>query len=249
MVKRKVLAGIALVGLTFAGGKPENGAHWGYTGKIGPAYWGDLSPAYIMCKIGKNQSPIDIDERKAVKACLQPLKVDYTADSKYVVNNGHTVKVVTAGKSYIEVDGKKFYLLQFHFHAPSEHTVNGKHYPFEAHFVHADREGNLAVVAVLFKVGKENPTLERILQYTPTEVGEKRYLTVKVNPALLLPQEKDYYYYSGSLTTPPCSEGVRWFVMKTPMEMSKGQLQKFEEIFGVPNNRPVQPLNARKVLK
>jgi carbonic anhydrase len=166
-----------------------------------------------------------------------------------VVNNGHTVKVVTAGKSYIEVDGKRFYLLQFHFHAPSEHTVNGKHYPFEAHFVHADQKGNLAVVAVLFKVGKKNPTLERILQYTPTEVGKKNYLTVKVNPALLLPQEKDYYYYSGSLTTPPCSEGVRWFVMKTPMEMSKEQLQKFEEIFGVPNNRPVQPLNARKVLR
>lgn len=245
---KKVLLTLLVASLGFAGGHGNN-VKWGYEGSIGPNYWGDLSPKFIMCKIGKNQSPIDINSKDTVKACLKPIKFHYIADAKYVLNNGHTIKVVTAGESYIVVDGKKFYLKQFHFHAPSEHTVSGKYYPFEAHFVHIDKEGNIAVIGVLFKVGKENPELAKIWKDMPKRVGEKNVLTSKVNPYLLLPKNKDYYRYSGSLTTPPCSEGVRWFVFKEPVELSKEQLKKFKEIMGFPNNRPVQPINARKVLK
>ncbi len=247
MVKKALIVSATFFGLSFAGGHVM--VEWGYEGKIGPEYWGDLSPEFIMCKIGKNQSPIDIDTSKAVKACLEPIEFHYVADAKYVVNNGHTIMVETEGRSYIVVDGKKFYLKQFHFHAPSEHTVDGEYYPFEAHFVHADREGNLAVIGVLYKVGRENPTLARIWNDMPTKKGEKRVLTSKVNPSLLIPKNGDYYRYSGSLTTPPCSEGVRWFVMKEVEELSAEQLKMFEGVMGGPNNRPVQPLNARKVLK
>jgi len=245
-VRLKLLAISTLVGaLSFA----SEGAKWGYTGEIGPERWGDLSPSYIMCKIGKNQSPIDISKEKTAKACLEPLRLHFAADAKYVLNNGHTIKVVTKGEGYFEVDGKRFYLKQFHFHAPSEHTIEGKHYPFEAHFVTADKEGNLAVIGVLFKVGKENPELAKIWSVMPQKVGEKKTLPYKVNPINLLPEERDYYYYSGSLTTPPCTEGVRWFVMKEPVELSKEQLELFRKVMGVDNNRPVQPLNARKVLR
>ncbi len=247
MVKKASVVSAIFFGLSLAGG--HGMVEWGYKGKIGPEYWGDLSPEFVMCKIGKNQSPIDIDTSKAVKACLEPIEFHYVADAKYVVNNGHTIMVETEGKSYIVVDGKKFYLKQFHFHAPSEHTVDGKYYPFEAHFVHTDRKGNLAVIGVLYKVGRENPTLTRIWNDMPTKKGEKRVLTSKVNPSLLLPKNGDYYRYSGSLTTPPCSEGVRWFVMKEVEELSAEQLKMFEEVMDGPNNRPVQPLNARKVLK
>ena len=231
--------------LSFAGA----GAHWGYVGETGPEHWGELSPSYIMCKIGKNQSPVDINGENTVKACLKPLKIHFFADAKYVLNNGHTIKVITAGESYLVIDGRKFYLKQFHFHAPSEHTINGKHYPFEAHFVTADKEGNLAVIGVLFKVGKENEALAKIWSVMPKRVGERKPLPYKLNPADLLPRDREYYYYDGSLTTPPCSEGVRWFVMKEPVELSEEQLELFKEVMGVPNNRPVQPINARKVLK
>jgi carbonic anhydrase len=202
-----------------------------------------------MCKIGKNQSPVDINPEGLLKGCLKPIEFHYVADAKYVVNNGHTIKVVTKGESYIVVDGRKFYLRQFHFHSPSEHTINGKHYPFEAHFVHTDDKGNIAVIGVLFKVGKENSTLQRIWENIPLKVGERKVLTFKVNPYYLIPGNKDYYRYSGSLTTPPCNEGVRWFVMKQAVELSPEQLGRFYEAMrDIDNNRPVQPLNARKVI-
>ncbi|HIC08738.1 MAG TPA: carbonic anhydrase family protein [Aquificales bacterium] len=248
---RKLLLGglLAFSVSTFAGGHSGGKAvHWGYEGDIAPQYWGDLSPAFIMCKIGKNQSPIDISKEGLTKACLQPLEVNYSADAKVFLNNGHTVKVETAGESYIVLDGRKFYLRQFHFHTPSEHTINGKHYPMEVHFVHTDRYGNIAVVGVLFKVGKRNPALDRLIPYMPYKVGEKNYLPLKFNPVYLFPQNRDYYRYSGSLTTPPCSEGVRWVVFKEVVEVSPEQLEAFERAIGVENNRPVQPLNARRIL-
>ena len=246
---RKLLLGglLAFSVSTFADGHGES-VRWGYEGDIAPQYWGDLSPAFIMCKIGKNQSPIDISKEGLTKACLQPLEVNYSADVMAFLNNGHTVKVETAGESYILLDGRKFYLRQFHFHTPSEHTINGKHYPMEVHFVHTDRYGNIAVVGVLFKVGKRNPALDRLIPYMPYKVGEKNYLPLKFNPVYLFPQNRDYYRYSGSLTTPPCSEGVRWVVFKEVVEVSPEQLEAFERAIGVENNRPVQPLNARRIL-
>jgi len=248
----KKLLTAAVVALALSGSALASGgkAEWGYTGKIGPEYWGELSPEYRFCKEGKNQSPIDINREVSVRAFLPDLKVHYSKGATYVLNNGHTIKVVVEGKdNYVLIDGKKFYLKQFHFHAPSEHTVNGKNYPFEAHFVNLDDEGNITVLGVFFKVGKENAELEKIWEEMPEEVGEKEKLEKRVRIGALLPKDKSYYRYNGSLTTPPCSEGVRWIVFKKPLQMSKEQLEKFRKVMGVDNNRPVQPINARKVLK
>jgi carbonic anhydrase len=248
---KKLLGGVFFAAAVSFAGEHGNAVRWGYSGPTGPQHWGDLSPKFIMCKIGKNQSPIDINDADTVKACVKPPEFHYMADALYVINNGHTIKVVTKGESYIVVDGRKFYLRQFHFHAPSEHTVNGVHYPFEVHFVHTDKYGNIAVVAVLFKEEDDDSdiSLKTLWKYFPRKVGEKKTLPIKFNPASLLPENREAYRYDGSLTTPPCSEGVRWFVLKIPMVISEDIVRDFEGLMGGPNNRPVQPINARKVLK
>jgi len=232
----------AIFGIAVAGGAGS----WSYHGDTGPEHWGDLKEDYIMCKIGKNQSPVDIS--RIVEAELKDIEINYSPGATSLLHNGHTVKVSYESGSYIVVDGIKFELKQFHFHAPSEHTVKGKSYPFEAHFVHADKDGNLAVIGVLFKEGKENPVIKKLWENLPSHVGEKVKLAHKINAYDLLPQKKKYYRYSGSLTTPPCSEGVRWIVMTAEMEMSKEQIEKFRKLMGGDTNRPVQPINARMIL-
>ncbi|WP_457625493.1 carbonic anhydrase [Persephonella sp.] len=232
----------AIFGIAVAGGAGS----WSYHGDTGPEHWGDLKEDYIMCKIGKNQSPVDIS--RIVEAELKDIEINYSPGATSLLNNGHTVKVSYESGSYIVVDGIKFELKQFHFHAPSEHTVKGKSYPFEAHFVHADKDGNLAVIGVLFKEGKENPVIKKLWENLPSHIGEKIKLAHKINAYDLLPKKKKYYRYSGSLTTPPCSEGVRWIVMTAEMEMSKEQIEKFRKLMGGDTNRPVQPINARMIL-
>jgi len=220
---------------------------WSYHGETGPQHWGDLKDEYIMCKIGKNQSPVDIN--RIVEAELKKVNIHYKPGGVSILNNGHTIKVSYEPGSYIVVDGIKFELKQFHFHAPSEHKIKGKLYPFEAHFVHADKDGNLAVIGVIFKEGKKNPVIEKLWNNLPSKAGEEVKLAHKVNAYDLLPKKKKYFRYSGSLTTPPCSEGVRWIVMKKKLEMSKEQIEKFRKLMGGDTNRPVQPLNARVIMK
>ncbi|WP_457643407.1 carbonic anhydrase [Persephonella sp.] len=232
----------AVLGTAVAGGA----GNWSYHGETGPEHWGDLKEEYIMCKIGKNQSPVDIS--RMVEAELKKIDINYKAGGVSVVNNGHTIKVSYEPGSYIVIDGIKFELKQFHFHAPSEHKIKGKLYPFEAHLVHADKDGNLAVIGIVFKEGKKNPVIEKIWANLPQK-GEKVKLAHKVNAYDLLPKKKKYYRYSGSLTTPPCSEGVRWIVMKEEMELSKEQIEKFRKLMGGDTNRPVQPLNARIIME
>ena len=223
--------------------------HWGYSGHGGPEHWGELSSDFKMCMIGKNQSPIDILTKKAYKTHLKPIRFHYATPTQDVVDNGHTEQVDIAPGSYIVVDGIKFELKQFHFHTPSENRINGRSFPLEAHFVHADEHGNLAVVALMFKYGKTNKILEKIWKTMPEKEGKKS-LTMKAQDVKhLLPKNREYYRYNGSLTTPPCSEGVRWLVLKHPVTVSKAQVQKFAKIMGHDNNRPVQPLNARVILK
>ncbi len=245
MIKLISLAATTLLTTTlFASG---HGAHWSYTGDTGPAHWGDLNEAYHMCKEGKNQSPIDLSG--FIEAELPAISIDYKAVATTDINNGHTVKVDFAEGSTLSIDGKSFDLKQYHFHTPSENTIDGKHFPMEAHFVHADKDGNLAVIAVMFKEGKANDSLQTIIDHMPKKAGDKNDLSAaKLNAMALLPENKDYYRFNGSLTTPPCSEGVRWIVMKTPVEASKAQLEAFASVMGK-NNRPVQPLNARPTLK
>ena len=236
-----LLISILLSSTVFAaGGK----AHWGYEGDEGPSHWGDLSNDYATCKTGKSQSPINIDLTTTAK--LANIKFNYQASAIDVVNNGHTIQVNYAQGSTLSVGGKNYKLLQFHFHSPSEHEVNGKPYDMVAHLVHQAADGQLGVIGVLMKVGKANSVIASIWNHMPKESGGHNVVDATLNVAELLPSNHRYYNYSGSLTTPPCSEGVNWMVMQTPVEISAEQVSAFTAIFAK-SVRPVQPNNGRLI--
>ncbi len=227
----------------FAG---DHGTHWGYTGHEGPEHWGELSEEYRMCAQGMNQSPIDIVA--SVHGDLAPIDFGYTAAPTEILNNGHTVQVNVAKGSTITLDGETYALLQFHFHTPSENHIAGKEFPLEAHFVHANAEGHLAVVGVMFEAGAENAELKKLWADMPMEADVHHTLHADAADVLaLLPEKREYYRFNGSLTTPPCTEGVKWMVLKQPLTISKAQVEKFMHAVHGPDNRPVQPLNARVV--
>jgi carbonic anhydrase len=225
-------------------------AHWGYTGHGNPAEWGELSEKYRMCKDGQNQSPINIVVSDSKDTDLKDIAFSYKAKSNSIINNGHTIQVNIDNGSNLQIDGKTFELKQFHFHTPSENQIDGKNFPLEAHFVHLDKDNNIAVVALMFEDGAKNEALEKVWSKMPQKADKKTDLTLNTDDVnALLPKEKDYYRFSGSLTTPPCSEGVRWFVLKKPVSISKEQVEKFLHVMHHPNNRPIQNINARKILK
>jgi len=247
--RKKVLAlcAMALSSMLFA---DQHGTHWGYTGHEAPEHWGVLSPEYKMCKEGLSQSPIDISKKVTVAAQdLEAVEFDYKTDTESIINNGHTVQVNFKPGSSIKLDGIVFELKQVHFHTPSENTIEGKRFPLEAHFVHASADGKLAVVAVLLEEGTANEALDAIWPKMPKEKAKTgRFERPFGTMSALLPQERSYYRFSGSLTTPPCSEGVRWIVMKQYVSLSKEQAKVFFDLMEGANSRPVQPINARKVL-
>jgi len=238
---------IALVATTSLMASADGASKWGYGGVEGPEYWGHLSDKYIMCKEGKHQSPIDITDH--TEADMETLQFDYKALAKDFINNGHTVQVNIDQGSNLVVDNKKFELKQFHFHTPSENHVDGKSHPMEMHLVHASADGSLAVVAVMFSEGGSNPFIKTLTSNIPKKAKDHIDLKeLKLNVYDFLPVNRDYYRFAGSLTTPPCSEGVRWLVLKTAVEASKEELATFRAIMGE-NNRPLQPIHAREVLK
>lgn len=223
----------------------KHAPHWSYSGAEGPEHWGDLEPGFATCKTGKEQSPIDI--RSAKKADLPAIQFDYHASPLRIINNGHTVQVNYAPGSYITVGGKRYELKQFHFHRPSEEEINGKHFEMVIHLVHADESGKLAVVAVLLKPGAANATIATLWKHLPkTEGPEQKFDDVQIDAAGLLPATHGYYTFSGSLTTPPCSEGVTWYVLRTPQTISTEEGAAFARVYAH-NARPVQPLNGRVV--
>jgi len=228
--------------LAFAGG----GSHWGYSGKSGPENWAQLSADNFACN-GSNQSPVNLTG--FIEAELQPIEFNYSAGGNEVLNNGHTIQVNYTKGSGISIDNQSFELKQFHFHAPSENHINGKSFPLEAHFVHASDKGELVVVAVMFEEGGENQVVKTAWKGMPSKPGEKISLHAEIEAVDLLPIDKAYYRFNGSLTTPPCSEGVRWLVMKNSVEVSKEQIEKFKHVLGHDTNRPIQPINARLVLQ
>jgi carbonic anhydrase len=242
---KKLILPIALVSAMFAS-EAHNAPHWSYEGDTSPSHWGDLDPAFFMCKEGKNQSPVNLN--RFTKAQLPTLKVFYSGNAKEVVNNGHTIKVTTIGKNEFEVDGISFNLLQFHFHTPSENKIESKSFPMEAHFVHKSKDGEVLVVALMFVEGERNSSIDKILADLDKNVGKVNQLKEMFNPGDLFPKKLDYYRFNGSFTTPPCTEGVRWIVLKNPVTVSKEQLEKMHAIMG-DNNRPTQPLNARTILE
>lgn len=239
---------IALLGLAVSSAsQATETAHWGYTGHSGPAHWGELAPEFATCSSGKNQSPIDL--ANMIEGDLAELEVNYKAGGNEVTNNGHTIKINYDPGSSMAADGHEFELKQVHFHAPSENTIQGRSYPMEGHFVHADKDGNLAVISVMYEIGDKNPELEKAWRQMPSEIGKVNQLSGSVNAEKLLPAKQGYYRFNGSLTTPPCSEGVNWFVMKQIDSVSKDQLNEFRHVMHHDNNRPVQPLNARVVIE
>ncbi|HHL39116.1 MAG TPA: carbonic anhydrase family protein [Deltaproteobacteria bacterium] len=222
-----------------------HGAHWGYEGEGGPEHWGDLSDKFRACKEGTSQSPIDI--RGAKKANLPEIRFNYSTSKLSVINNGHTIKLNYDRGSTITVGGKTYELVQFHFHSPSEHKIDGKAYDMVAHLVHMNTDKELAVVSVLFKIGAKNAVVDTIWKNLPDTVGKEKTLTdVTIDVRGILPFDRSYYHYMGSLTTPPCSEGVSWYVLKEPVEVSRDQVSTFTSLF--PKSvRPVQPINEREI--
>jgi carbonic anhydrase len=221
---------------------------WTYEGARGSEHWGELDPAYAACNSGKEQSPIDI--RNARKTDLPTIRFEYkSAPLKYVINNGHTVRVnyyAPGSGDFMIVEDTRYRLTQFHFHRPSEEYIHGKPYDMVLHLMHEASDGNVAGVAVLLKAGNANATIQQIWDHMPMTEGQDEVTGVEVNPAGLLPQDVGYYTYMGSVTAPPCTEGVTWFVLKTPMEISKEQINAFAKLY--PHDvRPVQPLNGRVV--
>ncbi|MFQ5480820.1 MAG: carbonic anhydrase, partial [Thermodesulfobacteriota bacterium] len=225
-------------------GDKHHGVHWGYEGDSGPEHWGDLSEKFKACGEGKSQSPIDISGE--LKAPHDTLEMNYDETKINILNNGHSIKVNYDKGSYITVNGERYNLVQFHFHGPSEHTVNGKHAAMEMHLVHQSKKGAYAVVGALIEKGDKNKAFSTMWKNLPEEAGEKESLKATVNVKDLLPAKKAFYNYSGSFTTPPCTEDVTWFVMKDKVNLSEHQLKTFGEIMHG-DNRPVQPLNGRVI--
>lgn len=230
-----------------AGVMASGDKHWSYSGHTGPSHWKTLHSSFATCGSGKNQSPVNLTNM--IEGDLPAIKFNYHSGGNEILNNGHTVQVNYKAGNLITVDDQAFELKQFHFHSPSENTIDNQAYPMEAHLVHADKEGNLAVIAIMFKQGAKNNELEKAWALMPEKSGKKHQLTDMVDINKLLPVNHDYYRFNGSLTTPPCTEGVKWIVMKTIVTASKKQLEKFSQTMRHPNNRPIQPLNARMVLQ
>jgi carbonic anhydrase len=242
-----IAALLALPGLPALG---ETGAHhhWAYSGHDGPPHWAEMDQAYRACSAGHSQSPINIHRKDARARALPSLVFDYRPSPLEIIDNGHTVQVNYAPGSALIIGGRRYELVQFHFHHPAEEAFDGRHFDMVVHLVHKDSEGQLAVVAIPLKSGHDNPLIKALWTNLPKEGDHQTaHSKIAINAEDLIPMDHHYYAYSGSLTTPPCSEGVRWTVLRTPIEVSKAQIAAFAKRY--PDDaRPLQQLNGREVL-
>jgi carbonic anhydrase len=221
---------------------------WDYQGALGPSHWSELDPDYAPCKAGRRQSPIDI--RATVKVALPAVRFEYHPGPLKIVNNGHTairVDYAPGNGEYLVVGEKRFELTQFHFHHPSEEYVRGKSFPMDIHLMHKSEDGQVVGVAVPLKVGPANPAIDQLWKYMPPKNdGAHEISGVEYDPSGLVPPSTAYDTYDGSQTAPPCTEGVTWIVLKTPLNVSAEAVRKFSALY--PHNvRPAQPLNGRIV--
>lgn len=219
-------------------------AEWSYEGATGPEKWGELSEDFAACKTGENQSPIDIKGAEA--ADLPALNLNYKPAAYEVVNNGHTIQVNLKDAGQLTIGEDSYDLLQFHFHSPSEEAVDGKRFPMVAHFVHKSEAGELAVIGLMFDEGAKNETLADVWSLIPAEEKATNQGTGELNPSDIIGANLGYYTFTGSLTTPPCSEGVRWIVLKSASTIGPDQLSAFKDLYPM-NARPIQPLNDRQI--
>ena len=267
-----ILAIFSMIAVAFQTEYPQAGepgkVRWGYEGNIGPFYWGKLGADFNLCETGMAQSPIDL--LRSHKIDLDSIQFSYKDAPFHVINNGHTLEEIeplsekvksryprhgqTAlyfdHDSTIVFDDDLYLLEQFHFHSPSEHTVDQTHYPLELHLVHHNERHEAAVVAVFMEEGEHNPSFDAFLDHAPKEIGgsvdDHEHL---INPVNLLPKRRTYYRYFGSFTTPPCHEGVIWAVLHDPIQVSAEQIKRFRALLGHDNSRPTQPLHKRFVLE
>ena len=242
-----IAAMIVTLSLAMLAYAQEHTSHWSYDGDEGPSHWGDLSPDYAPCRSGHRQSPIDI--RSPKKTDLPAIQFDYKDSPLHIIDNGHTIMINYGAGSSIRVGDKQYTLKQFHFHRPSEERIDGKPYDMEVHLVHADPEGKLAVIAILLEQGEDNSLVHELWNDLPKEKEKEELLdTVHINATDLLPSDRGYYSFPGSLTTPPCSENVAWLVLKHPITVTSGEIERFTKLYRH-DARPTQPLYGRVVLE
>jgi len=232
---------------TRAVGQETKPPHWSYEGATDPSYWGNLDTAYAACSTGQLQSPIDIKDAK--KSNLPRLRMNYNSVPLNIIDNGHSIQINYPAGSTLTVGNKTYTLKQFHFRHPAEEEINGKGFDLVAHLVHADAAGNLAVIAILFKKGAPNPLFDKLWKNIPAEKEKAVDVSsIAVDATQLIPAHTGYYTFQGSLTSPPCSEGVTWYVLEKQGTLSAEQLDAFAKLY--PHNaRPIQPANGREILK
>lgn len=242
-----VMVGVVVALMAFGGvAAASDPVHWAYEGEAGPENWGELSPDFAACSTGTEQSPVDIAAGTTLNS--GDLAYNYQPSAVNILNNGHTIQVNYDAGSSLELDNDTYQLLQFHFHAHSENTLAGQPAPMEMHLVHQNAAGDLAVVGAWLESGSENAAFASVFDNLPPAESEAEAVaSATVNVDELLPADRSYYRFNGSLTTPPCSEGVKWIMLSTPIELSADQLGAFTAIFDN-NYRPVQPLNERTFL-
>jgi carbonic anhydrase len=232
----KAMSGLLLCPVCATGAFSAEGAHWSYEGATGPANWGSIDAANSACSLGGRQSPIDIPAGKWLK---QPaLEFQWSKPATTIVNNGHTIQLNFSEGNFLKAGGERYALLQLHFHRPSEHRVGGKNFPMEAHFVHRHASGGLAVIGNFMEAGKPNAAFKKIVETMPVSEGEKP-IDPGIDPNMLLPTDRSYYRYPGSLTTPPCSETVEWFLLAGPVSVAQADITAFAKLYPM-NARPIQ---------
>ncbi len=220
--------------------------HWSYDEETGPHQWHCLTSEFEVCGNGKRQTPIDITT--SIKADLPPLKFDYRPIPLVIENNGHTIQVTADTGGVLKVGENSYQLLQFHSHTPSENAINGKRFDMVIHFVHQNIHGQLAVVSTLLEVGSTtNSAIDTLWKFMPQTPGEPQQHDIQIDINQLLPKEREYFTFEGSLTTPPCTEGVKWILLKQPLSISAAQLAQYRALYPE-NARPLQPLNGREIL-
>ncbi len=258
-LSRRAMIGAATIGCACCGLLPRAVAeepghvpvgsgppHWAYEGEAGAANWGELSPAFKVCQLGLEQSPIDL--ATAVTAKVGDLDIAYQPMKLRIVNNGHTIQVNTAPGSSCVIGGTNYELQQFHFHHPSEHLLSGKPFDLECHLVHRSAAGDYAVIGVFIKAGENNAALEPIWRTMPKQAGPEQDTGLMIDPGTLLPSDRSLFRYMGSLTTPPCTQAIVWTLLRQPIEASADQIKQFATLFSN-NARPVQERNRRYLLQ
>ena len=223
---------------------PKHGTVWSYEGELGPANWSKINVDWAKCGTGNRQSPIDL--RDGIKVNLEQISFDYHPSSFSEINNGHTIQVTVGGGNFITVGNTVYELQEFHFHRPSEEKINGRGTEMVIHLVHKSAEGKIAIIAVLLERGQPHRLMQTIWDNLPLEKFDAVSPSIVIDPTDALPERREYFTYMGSLTEPPCTEGVLWMVFKQPMQASPAQMALFSRLYPL-NARPVQSTAGRLI--